>query len=109
MWNEKQLACITRIYIEILSQDNQLDGKLEPIIGSRFHTLHKNAHDRPTGKAGPEFDHLFALFASIDPQFTVLFNDKERLALFDAISFIVSTPTIKAAAPYNLPPGGLIY
>lgn len=109
MWSKDQYNCLKHIYVEILSQPNQLDDKNVPIQGSRFYTLHKNAHDRATGSTGVEFQQLVALFASIDPQFTKLFNDQEQVELFDAIGFIVSTPTIMSAAPYNLPSQGLIY
>lgn len=104
-WNTDQLECLRRIYIQLLSPPGQLDKSNNPIKGSHFHTLHKNAYDRPDGDtSGPEFQNLVNLFTALDPAFATHFSKvDDQSKLFDALGAVVWTSNNRLAAPYAIP------
>lgn len=103
-WNTDQLECLRRIYIQLLSPQGQLDKNNNPIAGSHFHTLHKNAYNRPDGDtSGQEFKNLASLFTALDPAFATHFAVADQSKLFDALGAVVWTSNNRLAAPYAIP------
>lgn len=119
IWTKTQHDCLRRIYLAILSQEDQTNDEGTPLPGTRLQTLHRYAYAiehvnpaiQPPIKKEDALNKLSDMFTLLDPSFAKEFaNATDRAALFTALGKVVANADNKKAAPYNVPNDvGLMY